>query len=142
MVIIRISIDILFRKLSTNNDITDLSTLHVQLWRYSPCTSKAVFLLGHKTPRSTSRECKPDICPSSCCGTLAPRPALARGLALAHPRSLPHGTWPHDAGIRVTRVEDISQLLCGTITISATGEAARVQPPPWHASPTRTLSTV
>ena len=71
----------------------------------------------------------------------APRPALARGLELAHPYSLPHGTWPHphDAGIRVTRVEDISQLLCGTITISATGEAARVQAPPWHASLTRTL---
>ena len=69
----------------------------------------------------------------------APRPALAWGLELAHPYSLPHGTWPHDAGIRVTRVDDISQLLCGTITISATGEAARVQAPPWHASLTRTL---
>ena len=64
----------------------------------------------------------------------APRPALARGLELAHLYSL-----PHDTGIRVTRVEDISQLLCGTITISATGEAARVQAPPWHASLTRTL---
>ena len=51
-------------------------------------------------------------------------------------------TWLHDAGIRVTLVGDISPLLCGTLTISATGEAARVQPPPWHASPTRTLSTV
>ena len=37
------------------------------------------------------------------------------------------GTWPHDAGLRVTRVGDISPLLCGTITISATGEAARAQ---------------
>ena len=37
------------------------------------------------------------------------------------------GTWPHDAGLRVTRVGDYSPLLCGTITISATGEAARAQ---------------
>ena len=37
------------------------------------------------------------------------------------------GVWLDDAGIRVTRVEDISPLLCGTITISATGEAARVR---------------
>ena len=37
------------------------------------------------------------------------------------------GTWPHDAGLRVTRVGDYSPLLCGTITISATGEAARVR---------------
>ena len=36
-------------------------------------------------------------------------------------------TWHHDAGLRVTRVEDISTLLCGTITVSATGEAARFQ---------------
>ena len=35
--------------------------------------------------------------------------------------------WLHDAGLRVTRVEDISPLLCGTVTISATGEAARVR---------------
>ena len=36
-------------------------------------------------------------------------------------------TWHHDAGIRVRHVEDISTLLCGTITISATGEAAKFQ---------------
>ena len=37
------------------------------------------------------------------------------------------GVWLHDAGLRVTRVGNISPLLCGTITISATGEAARVR---------------
>ena len=141
MVIIRISIDILFRKLSTNNDITDLSTLHVQLWRYSPCTSKAVYSatkhLGIHLQNADQISARPLAVEHA-----GPRPALARGLALAHPRSLPHGTWPHDAGIRVTHVGDISQLLCGTSAISATGEAARVQAPPWHASPTRTLSTV
>ena len=36
-------------------------------------------------------------------------------------------TWHHDAGIRVRHVEDISTLLCGTITVSAKGEAAKFQ---------------
>ena len=31
------------------------------------------------------------------------------------------------SGLRVTRVGDISTLLCGTVTLSATGEAARVR---------------
>ena len=37
------------------------------------------------------------------------------------------GGWHDDVGLRVTRVGDISPLLCGTVTISATGEAARVK---------------
>ena len=57
-----------------------------------------------------------------CCTPATPTPSPETGWQYND-----GATWHHGAGLRVTRVEDISTLLCGTITVSATGEAARFQ---------------
>ena len=35
------------------------------------------------------------------------------------------GTWPHDGGITVTPLEDMASVMCGDITITMSGEAAK-----------------